>query len=186
MSEVLRLIPSKTNYKEISNLVEEKYNNFTEDSKLEMKIGIIMEKTINNIKQCDNDIKNDLEEIKHKLFSESNNKNKNLLMLNIEEEVRKPEFNNFVVEKLNKEGKLNNLFQQKKKNEDLINNNKNKIKHDEAFLYEAFYCILCHLKPRCILTDCNHLVLCEDCIGKTKICTKCGNNINKYQKIYRS
>ena len=183
---MLQLVPNKTNFKDISDLVERKYPNFTEDSKLDMKIAIIMDKTINNIKQCKNEIKSDLEEIKSKFFLESNFKNKNILSINVEEELTKSEFKNFIIEKLNKDGNLNNLFQQKIRNEKIIENNKYKIKNEETFLYEKFFCILCHFKPRCILTDCNHLILCEDCIEKTKICVKCGRNILNYQKIYRS
>ncbi len=186
MTEVLQLAPNKTNFRDISKLVEDKFQNFTEDSKLDMKIGIIMDKTLNNLKKCKEDIINDLEEIKQRFFQESNSKNKNILMINVEDEVNKLEFKNFIKERLNKEGKLDTLFQQKKKNEEIININKNKIKNEEAFLQETFYCVVCHSKPRCILTECNHLILCEDCVSKTKICFKCGNNITKYQKIFRS
>ena len=186
MTEALQLVPHKTNFKEISNLVDQKYHNFTEDSKLDMKIGIIMDKTLNNIEQCKSDIKNDLEEIKNKLYQDSNPKNQNLLKINVEEEVNKQEFKNYVIERLNKDRKIDCLFQQKKKNEEIINTNKIKIKNEEAILQETFYCVMCHSKPRCILTDCNHLVVCEDCIEKTKICRKCGKNIINFLKIFRS
>ncbi len=110
---MLQLVPNKTNFKDISDLVERKYPNFTEDSKLDMKIAIIMDKTNNNIKQCKNEIKTDLEEIKNKFFQESIFKNKNILSINVEEELSKSEFKNFIIEKLNKNGNLNSLFQQK-------------------------------------------------------------------------
>jgi hypothetical protein len=186
MNELTQLVPDKCDFKDISKLVDYKFKNYTDEAKLEMKIAIILNKTLKQIQQCNTDTKNDLEELKNRLYSSTNLKNKNLLMLNIEEEVNKEEFKKYIIDKINKEGRLNTLFEQKKKNELVINANKAKIKKDENFLLETFYCVKCHIRPRnAISKNCHHLTSCDECIEKTKVCPRCGMDINKYEKIYR-
>jgi len=81
--------------------------------------------------------------------------------------------------------KIMHIFEEKRKNENIINDNKIKIKCEESCLLESFYCLKCKMKPRNIVSNnCYHLVSCEDCIKKTKVCPKCGIDIEKYDKIY--
>lgn len=172
---------------EIIKQIDYKYKTHTDDSKMEMKLGVIINKSLEQIKKCNENIKTDFDELKLKLYSSSNLKNRNLLMMNVEDEIQKEDFKKYVVDKINKEGKLNNLLEEKRKNERIITNNKLKIKKEETFLLETFYCIKCHIRPRnAISKSCNHLVSCDECMEKTKVCPRCGINIDKYDRIYRS
>ena len=100
---------------------------------------------------------------------------------------KKYEFKEFIYDKLNKDSILDQLLEKKKINEQQILLNKLKIKKDEGYLLNTFYCVKCHINPRnAISKNCHHLMLCEDCIQKTKVCPHCGININNYNKIYRS
>jgi hypothetical protein len=171
----------------INNLVENKFKNYTEESKLEIKLGFLISKSLNQIDKCNNDIKFDIEEIKNKLFSTSNHKNKNMIRLNLETELGKEEFKRFIIDKINKEGKLNSLLEEKSKNEKIISANKMKIKRDEKYLLDSFYCLKCHIRPRnAISKNCHHLVACDECMQKTKVCPRCGIDVGEYEKIYRS
>lgn len=187
VEKVFSSLERESDIREIFNQLDLNYKNYTQDSINELKLGFIINKSLYNIDECQQTIKNELEEIKNKLFNASNLKNKNLLNLNIEEELQKEEFKKFIVEKINKEGKLNTLFEEKRKNEALINQNKLKIKKEENYLLDTFYCVKCHIKPRnAISKNCHHLMQCEDCILKTKVCPRCGINIDSFEKIFRS
>lgn len=167
--------------------IDNKYKNYTNDSLLKIKLALIMDKSLEQIKKCNKDITADLNDLKTKLYSTSNLKNKNLMLFNIEDELKKEEFKEYIIDKINKEGKLNSLLDEKKKNEKIIVNNKLKIKKEENYLLNSFYCVLCHSKARnAISKNCPHLVACDDCIQKLKVCPRCGINIDGYEKIYRS
>jgi hypothetical protein len=171
----------------INNLVENKFKNYTEESKLEIKLGFLISKSLTQIDKCNNDIKTDIEEIKNKLFSTSNHKNKNMIRLNLEAELGKEEFKRFIIDKINKEGKLSSLIEEKSKNEKIISANKMKIKRDEKYLLDSFYCLKCHIRPRnAISKNCHHLVACDECMQKTKVCPRCGIDVGEFEKIYRS
>ncbi len=171
----------------IDQMVDNKYLNYSEESKLEIKLALLMSKSLTQIDNCSKSIFSDLEDVKEKLFSTTNVKNKNLLLLDIDSEIRKTEFHNFLKEKLDKEGNLAKLLEEKKKNEKFIEDNRKKIKSDETSLFNSYYCIKCHIRARnAVSRSCQHLVFCEECIKLTKICPKCGLDIIEYVKIYRS
>jgi hypothetical protein len=79
-------------------------------------------------------------------------------------------------------------FSNKKKiNDKHIEKNKTEIKKLENELLNTYYCIYCHTRPRNAMSDdCYHLVICDECIKKAKVCPRCGKNINSYHKIFRS
>ena len=182
-----RVAFDKLDSSSINQLIETKFKNYNEESKLEIKLCLLMRKSLNQIENCNKDIKNDLDELKNKLFSTTNSKNKNLMNLTIESEIKKEEFKKYIIEKLKKDGKLNPLFEKKNKNEELIALNKMKIKKEEKYLLDTFYCVKCRIRPRnAISMNCHHLMTCEECIKKAKVCPRCGIDIDKFEKVYRS
>ena len=179
---------NSTDLKETLSYIETKYENYyTEQSILELKLGTIVQKTINNIEKGQNTLLEDMDNIRHKYYDKKNNKNKNLVQLNIDNELKDNKFEDYIIDKLNKEKKLDDLLRQKKINDKHIEMNKKKIKKEENELLNTYYCIYCHSRPRNAMSNnCHHLVICEECIQKTKVCPKCGKNIDSYHKIYRS
>ena len=174
--------------KETLSYIENKYENYyTEQSILELKLGTIVQKTINNMEKGQNNLLEDMDNIRHKYYDKKNNKNKNLVQLNIDNELKDTKFEDYIIDKLNKEKKLDDLLRQKKINDKHIEINKKKIKKEENELLNTYYCIYCHTRPRNAMSNnCHHLVICEECIQKTKVCPKCGKNIDSYHKIFRS
>ena len=174
--------------KETLSYIENKYENYyTEQSILELKLGTIVQKTINNMEKGQNNLLEDMDNIRHKYYDKKNNKNKNLVQLNIDNELKDNKFEDYIIDKLNKEKKLDELLRQKKINDKHIEINKKKIKKEENELLNTYYCIYCHTRPRNAMSNnCHHLVICEECIQKTKVCPKCGKNIDSYHKIFRS
>lgn len=174
--------------KETLSYIENKYENYyTEQSILELKLGTIVQKTINNMEKGQNNLLEDMDNIRHKYYDKKNNKNKNLVQLNIDNELKDNKFEDYIIDKLNKEKKLDDLLRQKKINDRHIEINKKKIKKEENELLNTYYCIYCHTRPRNAMSNnCHHLVICEECIQKTKVCPKCGKNIDSYHKIFRS
>ena len=174
--------------KETLNYIENKYENYyNEQSILELKLGIIVQKSLNNMEKGQNNLLEDMDNIRHKYYDKKNNKNKNLVQLNIDNELKDNKFEDYIYEKLNTEKKLDALLRQKKINDKHIESNKKKIKKEENELLNTYYCIYCHTRPRNAMSNnCHHLVICEECIKKTKVCPRCGKNIDSYHKIYRS
>ena len=174
--------------KETLNYIENKYEDYyTENSILELKLGTIIQKSINNIEKGQANLLTDMDNIRHKYYDKKNNKNKNLVQLNIDNELKDNKFEDYVYDKLNTEKKLDELLKQKKINDKQIEINKKKIKKEENELLNTYYCIYCHIRPRNAMSNnCHHLVICEECIKKTKVCPRCGKNIDSYHKIYRS
>ena len=174
--------------KETLNYIENKYGNYyTEQSILELKLGTIVQKTINNMEKGQTTLLEDMDNIRHKYYDKKNNKNKNLVQLNIDNELKDTKFEDYVIDKLNTEKRLDELLRQKKINDKHIEINKKKIKKEENELLNTYYCIYCHTRPRNAMSNnCHHLVICEECIKKTKVCPRCGKNIDSYHKIFRS
>jgi hypothetical protein len=174
--------------KETLNYVENKYDNYyNEHSIFELKMGTILQKSLNNVEKVKNNLMNDMDNLNQKYYDKKNNKNKNLIQLNIDNELKDSKFEDYVFDKLNKEKKLDVLLKQKKINDKHIEKNKTEIKKLENELLNTYYCIYCHLRPRNAMSDdCYHLVICDECIKKAKVCPRCGKNINSYHKIYRS
>ena len=174
--------------KDTLNYIESKYADYyTEQSILELKLGIVIQKSLNNMEKGQNDLLKDMDNINIKYYDKKNNKNKNLVQLNIDNELKETKFEDYIYEKLNTEKKLDELLKQKKKNDKKIEANKKEIKKEENKLLNTYYCIYCHTKPRNAMSNnCHHLVICEECIKKTKVCPRCGKNIDSYHKIYRS
>ena len=174
--------------KETLNYIENKYENYyTEQSILELKLGTVVQKSINNIEKGQTNLLADMDNIRHKYYDKKNNKNKNLVQLNIDNELKDNKFEDYIIDKLNTEKNLDALLRQKKINDKNIEINKKKIKKEENELLNTYYCIYCHSRPRNAMSNnCHHLVICEECIKKTKVCPKCGKNIDSYHKIYRS
>jgi len=141
---------------------------------------------VNKVIDVKSSINLSFDELSNKIFEESE-KNPNYYSFNIEDILKSDKFKKFVFDNLNSEGILTKLTNEKKNNEIAINNSLHKLKIDENNLLETFYCVRCHKNPRnAISMNCNHLVLCEVCIKESKICPKCGLNIDKFNKIYRS
>ena len=174
--------------KETLSYIENKYQDYyNEHSIFELKLGTIVQKSLNNMEKGKNNLMNDLESLSDKYYDKKNNKNKNLLQLNIDNELKDSKFEDYIYDKLNKEKKLDVLLKQKKINDKHIEKNKMEIKKQENELLNTYYCIYCHTRPRNAMSDdCYHLVICEECIKKAKVCPRCGKNINNYHKIYRS
>ena len=174
--------------KETLNYIENKYENYyTAQSILELKLGTVVQKSINNIEKGQTNLLADMDNIRHKYYDKKNNKNKNLVQLNIDNELKDNKFEDYIIDKLNTEKNLDALLRQKKINDKNIEINKKKIKKEENELLNTYYCIYCHSRPRNAMSNnCHHLVICEECIKKTKVCPKCGKNIDSYHKIYRS
>ena len=174
--------------KETLSYIENKYENYyTEQSILELKLGTIVQKSIINMEKGQTNLLEDMDNIRHKYYDKKNNKNKNLVQLNIDNELKDNKFEDYVIDKLNKEKNLDDLLRQKKINDKHIEMNKKKIKKEENELLNTYYCIYCHSRPRNAMSNnCHHLVICDECIKKTKVCPRCGKNIDSYHKIYRS
>ena len=179
---------STSDLKDTINYIENKYQNYyTGHSIFELKLGTIVQKSLNNIEKGKNNLMNDMENLSEKYYDKKNNKNKNLLQLNIDNELKDSKFEDYVYDKLNKEKKLDVLLKQKKINDKHIEKNKADIKKQENELLNTYYCIYCHSRPRNAMSDdCYHLLICEECIKKAKVCPRCGKNINSYHKIFRS
>ena len=179
---------STSDLKETLSYIENKYENYyNEHSIFELKLGTIVQKSLNNMEKGKNNLMNDLESLSDKYYDKKNNKNKNLLQLNIDNELKDSKFDDFIYDQLNKQKKLDFLLKQKKINDKHIEKNKMEIKKQENELLNTYYCIYCHTRPRNAMSDdCYHLVICEECIKKAKVCPRCGKNINNYHKIYRS
>jgi hypothetical protein len=174
--------------KETLSYIENKYENYyTEQSILELKLGTIVQKSIINMEKGQTNLLEDMDNIRHKYYDKKNNKNKNLVQLNIDNELKDNKFEDYVIDKLNKEKNLDDLLRQKKINDKHIEMNKKKIKKEENELLNTYYCIYCHSRPRNAMSNnCHHLVICDECIKKTKVCPRCGKNIDSYHKIYIS
>jgi hypothetical protein len=186
VNEFMSNLTPKDSISDMFKKIESEFDEYTEASRAEIKYGVIIWKTLEDVKRITADMKIGMDDLKRKLYNETYNKNKNLLNFNYEEELATDEFKSYIKYKVNKDGKLNALLDEKKRNEQTINENKIKIKCEESLLLESFYCLKCKMKPRNILSlNCYHLVSCEDCINNTKICPKCGNDIDKYDKIFR-
>ena len=173
--------------KETLSYIENKYQDYyNEHSIFELKLGTIVQKSLNNMEKGKNNLMNDLESLSDKYYDKKNNKNKNLLQLNIDNELKDSKFDDYIYDQLNKQKKLDFLLKQKKINDKHIEKNKMEIKKQENELLNTYYCIYCHTRPRNAMSDdCYHLVICEECIKKAKVCPRCGKNINNYHKIYR-
>jgi hypothetical protein len=183
--QVLSKINETYTIPDIVSVISANYNNYTDASLMDLKLGMIIYKTIEQIRACKSEIEDNLDTLKTILYSD-NPRNKNLLDFDIEEEIDKEEFHQFIIDKINRDGNLESLLAEKRKNDNIINNNKLKIKCDESLLLENFYCVKCRAKPKNVLSrNCKHLMACEDCILIIKICPKCGLDIDKYDKIYR-
>ena len=174
--------------KETLSYIENKYDNYyTEQSILELKLGTVVQKTINNMEKGQSTLLENMDNLSHKYYDKKNNKNKNLVQLNIDNELKDSKFEDYIIDKLNTEKRLDELLRQQKVNDKHIEINKKKIKKEENELLNTYYCIYCHTRPRNAMSNnCHHLVICEECIKKTKVCPRCGKNIDSYHKIYRS
>ena len=179
---------NSSDLKETLNYIENKYMNYyMEHSIFELKLGTIVQKSFNNFEKGRKNLMNDMDNLNQKYYDKNNYKNKNLLQLNIDNELKDNKFEDYIYDKLNKEKNLDVLLKQKKINDKHIEKNKNEIKKQENELLNTYYCIYCHIRPRNAMSnDCYHLVICDECIKKAKVCPRCGKNINKYHKIYRS
>lgn len=187
-SEISNVFKGKRNINEILNYIEGRYGtDYTDESVLDLKLGMIAEKCVEPIQPAKSSIMTSLDQLKIKFYDKNNHKNRNLIQLNIENELEKDEFNDYIYNEISKTKNLEQLKEKKKKNDTKIEQNKKSIKKDENLLLNTYYCIYCHVRPRdAISTNCNHLVICEECMKKTKICPRCGVNIDNYHKIYRS
>lgn len=93
--------------KETLVYIENKYENYyTDQSILELKLGTIIQKSINNIEKGQTTLLSDMDNISHKYYDKKNNKNKNLVQLNIDNELKDNKFEDYVYDQLNAEKKL--------------------------------------------------------------------------------
>ncbi len=118
--------------KETLSYIENKYESYyTQQSILELKLGTVVQKSINNIEKSQTSLEEDMDNIRHKYYDKKNNKNKNLVQLNIDNELKDTKFEDYIIDKLNAEKKLDVLLKQKKNNDKHIEVNKRKIKKEE-------------------------------------------------------
>ena len=174
--------------KETLNYIEDKYENYyTNLAILELKLGTILQKSISNLEKGQNTLLDNLDNLRHKYYDKNNNKNKNLFQLNIDNELKDDNFDDYLYKRLKSEKKLNVLLKQKESNDKKIEKNKKIIKKEENILLNTYYCIYCHIRQRNAMSNnCHHLVLCSECIKKAKICPKCGKNIDNYHTVFRN
>ncbi len=166
--------------------VDNKFTNYSEDSKREIKYSLLFKRILSEIAEMKKQFNLKIETLKDKNYTTDNLKNKNLLRLSVEEEIKHPAFKSFVINQINRKGKLNALLEEKAKNDKTIAMNSKQIKKDQAFLLDKYYCTLCHTLPRNVMVkNCSHLVMCEDCLKTVKICPRCGIEIEGYDKIFR-
>lgn len=166
--------------------VDTKFINYSENSKKEIKYALLFKRILAEINEMKKTFNEKTEILKQKYYTADNFKNKNLLKLSVEEEIKSPDFKAFIVEMINREGKLNTLLEEKANNDKAIDAKASQIKNDDALLLEKYYCVLCHKLPRNILIqNCNHLVMCDACIKTIKICPRCGLDIASYDKVFR-
>jgi len=166
--------------------VENKFINYSDNSKKVIKYSLLFKKFLSEISQVKKSFSEKIQITKDKNWATDDLKNKNLLKLNIDEEIKNPNFKNYIIERMNREGKLNNLLEEKATNDKLIASKTSQIKKDENNLLDKYYCILCHKLPRNILIkSCNHLIMCENCVKTIQICPRCGIDIDDYDKIFR-
>lgn len=186
--EVMDMFNAKRELKEIFSFIDSKFSkDYSTNAILDLKLGVISLKSIESVPQTEADILAALDELKNKFYDKTNAKNRNLIQLNIDKEFETDDFQDYIYEQINTEKNLDVLMQKKKKNETKIEQNKKLIKKEENLLLNSYYCIYCHVRPRdAISTNCHHLVICEECMKKAKICPKCGVNIENYHKIFRS
>ena len=97
-------------------LIDTKFLNYTDNTKRDIKFCVIFKKILKNITENKEKIKNESEKLKINYFKADNLQNKNLLRLNIEEEIKKQEFRNYIIDRINNKGKLNNSLDEKAKN----------------------------------------------------------------------
>jgi hypothetical protein len=186
--EVIKAFPNKKEFKEMFNYIDTKFGKeYSDTAMLDLKLGLISMKSVNSVPKTESELNLALDDLKNKFYDKSNIKNRNLIQLNIDKEFETEDFQDYVYDKINTKKNLDELMQKKKKNEMKIEQNKKLIKKEENMLLNTYYCIYCHIRPRdAISKNCHHLVICEECMKKTKICPKCGVNIEDYNKIYRS
>ena len=186
--EVMDMFNAKRELKEIFSFIDSKFSkDYSTNAILDLKLGVVSLKSIESVPKTEAGILAALDELKNKFYDKTNVKNRNLIQLNIDKEFETDDFQDYIYEQINTEKNLDVLMQKKKKNETKIEQNKKLIKKEENLLLNSYYCIYCHVRPRdAISTNCHHLVICEECIKKAKICPKCGVNIENYHKIYRS
>ncbi len=150
--------------------VDNKFINYTEVSKKTIKYSLLYSRFLSELKQVKNLFYEKVELIKDKNWSTDDLKNKNLLRLNMDEEIKNPNFKNYIIERINREGKLNQLLEEKANNDKLIAFKTSQIKKDENILLDKYFCILCHKLPRTVLIkNCNHLVMCDNCVKTIQI-----------------
>lgn len=53
-------------------------------------------------------------------------------------------------------------------------------------IYSKVICVVCFKNVRCVINDCGHVLYCDFCIHKMKICFICGISIVNYIKLYRN
>jgi len=177
---------TKTEFNEMMRSVDNKFTNYSENSKKEIKYALLFKRILAEIKAIKKIFNEKIQVLTEKSYAADNLKNKNLLKISIEEEIKKPDFKRYITDMINREGKLNTMLGEKASNDKAIAVNSTQIKKDEAFLLEKYYCILCHRLPRNILIhNCNHLVMCEACLKTIKICPRCAIDIEGYDKIFR-
>lgn len=167
-------------------LIDNKFLNYTEKANKDIKYAVLLKKFYGELSRIKSKFNENIAMLKDKNYTVDNIKNKNLLLLSIEEEINKQEFKNYIIENINKNGKLSSLLDEKAKNDKLIANNKAQIKKDENYLNEKYLCTMCKTTPRTVLIkNCNHLLTCDSCIKKISVCPKCNLEIEKYEKIFR-
>jgi hypothetical protein len=187
LKDVFTLFKENDNIKDRLALFDSQKFEFEKEVIAEIKCGIIMENMMEHIKSFKNAVALNLDQEAKKLFNKDDKSNPNLVNFNVELELEKEDFKQFVYENLNLDGKLEELLAEKKKNEAIINSNKQKIKSDEKVLLENFICVKCHLRERnAVSKQCPHLMLCDECIKFQKLCPRCGVNIESYDKVFRS
>ena len=98
---------NSSDLKETLSYIENKYDNYyTEQSILELKLGTIVQKTINNMEKGQSTLLENMDNLSHKYYDKKNNKNKNLVQLNIDNELKDTKFEDYIIDKLNKEKRL--------------------------------------------------------------------------------
>lgn len=114
------------------------------------------------------------------------NSDENNSYFDLKLEMGKESFDKFVIRKLMKTHDIKykyRIIKEKAKKFAEINLKYNKERYK---IYNNLLCLKCKKRPRNIMSSsCGHIIFCEKCIGKCRICVKCGIEIQDYVKLYR-
>lgn len=190
----------ENNYKEILvldqniyiDLIKEELFNykqtkiFKDDSHLKELLSFYLIKyLLKNINNVKNKLLQSIIYIRDDLLTFKNTRNPNYISSNYKEMLNNEEYKNTLNIIFNDKYNYNIKKNIVESNKIILENNRNKIKQQDAFFETKVYCVICKCQARNIILECNHLLYCEDCIIKVRSCKLCNKIIDNYVKLFR-